>query len=47
MLVRCMYRTDYAEGGHGYIYDRCPKSEICVETGVDRAGIPFIDKVMP
>jgi hypothetical protein len=42
MLVRCMYRTDFAEGGHGYVYDWCPKSEVWVETDLDRAEMPFI-----
>ncbi len=41
-LARNYYKTDYTEGGHGYVYPWVPKSEIWVEDGVDRREVPFI-----
>lgn len=41
-LVRCYYKTDYTEGGHGYVYDWVPKAEIWVERDVDLAELPVI-----
>jgi hypothetical protein len=41
-LVRSYYKTDYTEGGHGYVYSWVPRSEIWVENGVDRRELPFI-----
>jgi hypothetical protein len=41
-LVRSYYKTDYTEGGHGYVYPWVPKPEIWVEDGVDRREVPFI-----
>jgi hypothetical protein len=40
--VRSLYKTDYTEGGHGYVYPWCPKKEIWVEKVMDRAELPFI-----
>jgi hypothetical protein len=40
-LIRSYYKTDYTEGGHGYVYRWVPRSEIWVE-GVDRRELPFI-----
>jgi hypothetical protein len=41
-VVRCFYKTDYVEGGHGYVYPWVPKDEIWVETALDPAEVPFI-----
>ncbi len=41
-LVRSYYKTDYTEGGHGYVYPWVPRPEIWVEDGVDRRELPFI-----
>jgi hypothetical protein len=41
-LVRSYYKTDYTEGGHGYVYRWVPRPEIWVETGVDIRELPFI-----
>jgi hypothetical protein len=41
-LVRSYYKTDYTEGGHGYVYPWVPKPQIWVEDGVDHREIPYI-----
>jgi hypothetical protein len=41
-LARSYYKTDYTEGGHGYVYPWVPRSEIWVEDGVDHRELPFI-----
>jgi hypothetical protein len=41
-LVRSYYKTDYTEGGHGYVYPWVPRPEIWVEDGVDHRELPFI-----
>jgi hypothetical protein len=41
-LVRSYYKTDYTEGGHGYVYPWVPKPEIWIEDGVDHREIPYI-----
>jgi len=41
-LIRSYYKTDYTEGGHGYVYPWVPRAEIWVEDGVDRRELPFI-----
>jgi len=41
-LVRSYYKTDYTEGGHGYVYPWVPKPEIWIEDGVDHREVPFI-----
>jgi len=41
-LVRSYYKTDYTEGGHGYVYPWVPRPEIWVENGVDHRELPFI-----
>ena len=41
-LARSYYKTDYTEGGHGYVYPWVPRPEIWVEDGVDRREVPFI-----
>jgi hypothetical protein len=41
-LARNYYKTDYTEGGHGYVYPWVPRTEIWIEDGVDRREIPFI-----
>src|SRR5712691_1771395 len=41
-LVRSFYKTDYVEGGHGYVYRWIPKDEIWIEEALDRAEMPFI-----
>src|SRR5207253_2097692 len=30
-VVRGLYKTDYTEGGHGYVYRWVPKDEIWIE----------------
>jgi hypothetical protein len=41
-VVRSLYKTDYTEGGHGYVYPWCPKNEIWVESTIDRKELPLI-----
>jgi len=41
-LARSYYKTDYTEGGHGYVYPWVPRPEIWIEDGVDRREMPFI-----
>jgi len=41
-LARGYYKTDYTEGGHGYVYRWVPKPEIWIDDGVDRREVPFI-----
>jgi hypothetical protein len=41
-VVRDLYKTDYTEGGHGYVYRWVPKPEIWVEDTVERAELPFV-----
>jgi hypothetical protein len=41
-LVRSYYKTDYTEGGHGFVYRWVPKPEIWIEDGVDNREVPFI-----
>lgn len=41
-MVRSLYKTDYTEGGHGYVYRWVPKGEIWVEKDLDRWELPFI-----
>jgi hypothetical protein len=41
-LVRTYYKTDYTEGGHGYVYRWVPKGEIWVEHHLSKVEIPFI-----
>jgi hypothetical protein len=40
--VRSVYRTDYVEGGHGFVYPWVPKREIWLEHGVARKELPFV-----
>jgi len=40
--VRSLYKTDYAEGGHGYVYRWVPKQQIWIEKDLDRWELPFI-----
>jgi hypothetical protein len=41
-VVRSLYKTDYTEGGHGYVYRWVPKHEIWIEKDLDRWELPFI-----
>jgi hypothetical protein len=41
-VVRDFYKTDYTEGGHGYVYRWVPKPEIWVEATLERAELPYI-----
>jgi hypothetical protein len=41
-LVRSYYKTDYTEGGHGYVYPWVPRPQIWIEDGVDRREVPYI-----
>jgi hypothetical protein len=41
-LVRSFYKTDYTEGGHGYVYPWVPKGQIWIEKDLDEPEIPFI-----
>jgi hypothetical protein len=42
LVVRSTYKTDYAEGGHGYVYQWVPKGEIWIDSAITPAEIPFI-----
>src|SRR5947209_6270859 len=41
-LARDWYKTDYTEGGHGYVYPWVPKPEIWIEVTLDRSELPYI-----
>jgi hypothetical protein len=41
-MVRSLYKTDYTEGGHGFVYRWVPKQQIWVEKDLDRWELPFI-----
>lgn len=41
-VIRSLYKTDYVEGGHGYVYRWVPKNEIWVEKALGRRELPFI-----
>ena len=41
-LVRSYYKTDYTEGGHGYVYRWVPKDQIWIEKDLDRGELPYI-----
>jgi hypothetical protein len=41
-VVRSLYKTDYTEGGHGYVYPWVPKDEIWVEKALHEAEVPYI-----
>jgi hypothetical protein len=41
-VVRSLYKTDYTEGGHGYVYRWVPKRQIWIEKDLDRWELPFI-----
>ena len=41
-MVRSLYKTDYTEGGHGYVYRWVPRQEIWIEKDLDRWELPFI-----
>jgi hypothetical protein len=41
-LARDLYKTDYVEGGHGYVYDWIPKDEIWIEKDLEEDEIPYV-----
>lgn len=41
-LVRSIYKTDYTEGGHHYVYKWVPESEIWIERDMHEAELPFL-----
>lgn len=41
-LARSYYKTDYTEGGHGYVYRWVPRGEIWIEKVLERDEIPYI-----
>jgi hypothetical protein len=41
-LTRSYYKTDYTQGGHGYVYRWVPRAEIWIENGADHRELPFI-----
>lgn len=41
-VVRGRYKTDYTEGGHGYVYRWVPKGQIWVEAALERSELPYI-----
>lgn len=41
-VVRSLYKTDYTEGGHGYVYRWVPKHEIWVERDLHARELPYI-----
>ncbi|MCK9557981.1 MAG: hypothetical protein M0R50_08085 [Candidatus Cloacimonetes bacterium] len=40
--VRNHTKTDFIEGGHGYVYDFIPKGEIWLEDGISEEELPYI-----
>jgi len=42
LMVRCLYKTDYTEGGHGFVYPWCPKPQIWIDKSIETAEIPYI-----
>ena len=40
--VRNRYKTDYIEGGHGYVYKWVPNNEIWIENGLHSKEVPYI-----
>jgi len=40
--VRDLWKIDYMEGGHGYVYKWIPNDEIWIEDGIKKDEIPFI-----
>ncbi len=42
--VRDLYKVDFVEGGHGYVYDFIPKDEIWIESDIDKKEIKYILK---
>ncbi len=41
-LVRCYYKTDYAEGGHGSVYPWVPRREIWIDAALRTGELPYI-----
>jgi hypothetical protein len=41
-MARDFYKTDYTEGGHGYVYRWVPKPEIWVEVTIERSELPYV-----
>jgi len=41
-IVRSLYKTDYTEGGHGYVYPWVPKDQIWIEKDLEHWEMPFI-----
>ncbi len=41
-VVRDLYKTDYVEGGHGYVYEWIPLNEIWVDSKVKADEIPVV-----
>jgi hypothetical protein len=41
-MVRDKYKTDFMEGGHGYVYKWIPNNEIWIEDGLKDKEIPFV-----
>jgi hypothetical protein len=41
-LARDFYKTDYTEGGHGYVYRWVPKPEIWVEATLEKPELPYV-----
>ena len=41
-VVRNKYKTDFIEGGHGYVYAWVPNDEIWLEFGIDKKEMPLL-----
>lgn len=41
-VVRCLYKTDYCEGGHGYVYPWVPRRQIWIEEDLKASEMPYI-----
>lgn len=41
-LARTYYKTDYTEGGHGYVYRWVPRDEIWIEKDLHKDEFPFM-----
>ena len=41
-IVRDLYKTDFVEGGHGYVYAWIPNNEIWIESCIHASEAKFI-----
>lgn len=41
-LARTYYKTDYTEGGHGFVYEWVPRDQIWIEKDIHKDEFPFL-----